>query len=145
MSNLVALATPEDPQEPEPERTTTVEGIASWLPAMTPADARRLAVALLEQAEEITPGPLDVGQLPYGWKRLSLVVPTLEAAPVVDLVKRLRAEGMNRGRVAEELNRRGLTTQTGGPWHRTAVLRLERSWPEEQRRRWTVPTAHRLL
>ncbi len=145
MSNAAALAIPEDPSETEPEETKSVQGVVSWLPAMTPTDARRLAVALLLEAEEVSPSPPDVGQLPYGWSRLSLVVPTLEAAPVVDLVKSLRRDGMGRGHIAEELNGRGQTTQTGGRWHRTAVLRLERAWPEEQRRRWTVPTAHRLL
>lgn len=145
MSNAAVLATPDEPTETEAEETKTVQGIVSWLPAMTPADARRLAVALLLEAEEISPAPKDVGPLPFGWRRLSLIVPTLEDAPVVELVRSLKREGLGRGRIADELNSRGLTTQTGGPWHRTAIARLERIWPEEQRRRWSVPTAHRLL
>jgi hypothetical protein len=145
MSKLVALPTPEGLPDTKGPTLVSPAGTGWQLPEMTPEAARLLAVALLEEAEAQCPAPVDTGLLPFGWKRLSLVVPDVDQAPVVELVRQMRREGAGRGKVAQELNARGLTTQTGGRWHANAVARLERAWSMESRRRWTVPTVHRLL
>lgn len=145
MSSLAALPIPEEAPGPQAPALVFVPGSGSWLPELTPTDARRLAVSLLGQAEEVSPSPLDVGVLPYGWTRISLIVPSLELAAVVDLARDLRAQGMSYPRIARELKARGLKTQTGGDWHQKAVQRLLKAWPAETRKRWTVPTVHRLL
>lgn len=145
MSNAVVLATDEGPQEPHERHLVSVPGTGWQLPEMTPTDARRLAVALLQQAEEEAPSPPDVGQLPYGWMRLSVIVPSPDMAPVIEKVQELKRAGLGKLRISNELNARGLKTQTGGNWHPNGVMRLLRSWPQEARKRWTVPTVHRLL
>lgn len=146
MSNAAVETPTGDLPEPQPRHLVSVP-VSGWrLPEMTVTDARRLAVALLLEAERIDPAPRDHGRLPYGWTRLSLIVPELETAPVVDLVKDLKRNGLGRARISQELNARELTTQTGGPWHPPAVARLLAVWPlDETRKRWTVPTVQRLL
>jgi DNA invertase Pin-like site-specific DNA recombinase len=75
-----------------------------------------------------------VGQIPFGMRLASdgrSLVPDDHERQTLRLLRQLRALGYTQQEAADELNRRGLTTRSGGPFHRSFVAQLLARHPTE--------------
>lgn len=68
------------------------------------------------------------GREPYGYVRAgSTIIPKDDEAAVVAIIFDLALTGMGCAKIAQELNRRGIPSQSGGPWWHQTVLRMVRN------------------
>lgn len=103
------------------------KGVAGLLASMAEQESentslrvRRAHQAAAEKGTMHSGGPRG-----YGYTRGGLIVP--EEAEVVREVARRALDGESFRSIAKDLNERGVTTTTGGPWHSSVLANLARS------------------
>ena len=105
------------------QRTAVVRAINRYWKANVSAEVKRALAAKKARGER-------VGGIPFGYQLAGdgrTLEPHADEQRALGLLRELRAAGYTFRAVADELNRHGFRSRTGGPWVRQSVHMLART------------------